>query len=103
LREQDINQLRGDYYTRLQDVAGQTARVPIANGEVISPRQLEASVAVRRGDVVTLEVRKGNLLIRTKGIALEDGRLNEQIDVENQRSGRQLRGIVTAPGVVTMP
>lgn len=103
LREQDIQQLRGDYFTRLQDVAGQTARVPIRNGEVISPRHLEASLAVRRGDAVTLQVRKGGLLIRTKGIALEDGRLNQQIDVRNARSGRELRGVVTAPGVVTMP
>jgi len=103
LREQDIQRLRGDYFTRLQDVAGQTARVPIRNGEVISPRHLEASLAVRRGDAVTLQVRKGGLLIRTRGIALEDGRLNQQIDVKNARSGRELRGIVTAPGVVTIP
>lgn len=103
LREQDIQLLRSDYFTRLQDVAGQTARVPIRNGEVISPRQLEASLAVRRGDAITLQVRRGGLLIRTKGFALEDGRLNQQIDVRNASSGRELRGVVTAPGVVTMP
>lgn len=103
LRELDISRLRSDYYTRLQDVVGQTARVPIANGEVIRPRMLEAALAVHRGDLVTLEVRKGNLLIRSKGIALEDGRLQQQIDVKNQSSGRELRGIVTAPGVVTLP
>ncbi len=102
LTERNITRLRGDYFTRLQDVAGQTARTPIDNGEVISPRLLEATLAVRRGDQITLEARKGSLVIRTKGVALEDGHLNEQIDVKNLRSGRELRGTVTAPGTVSM-
>ncbi|WP_084404149.1 flagellar basal body P-ring formation chaperone FlgA [Marinobacterium litorale] len=103
LQERDVTRLRGDYYTRLQDVVGQSARTTIDNGEVISPRDLTATLAVRRGDLITLEVRRGTLLIRTKGIALEDGHINQQIDVKNQRSGRELRGLVTAPGVVSIP
>ncbi|WP_132290930.1 flagellar basal body P-ring formation chaperone FlgA [Marinobacterium mangrovicola] len=102
LSEQNVMRLRGDYFTRLQDVAGQTARTPIDNGEVISPRVLEATLAVRRGDQITLEARKGSLVIRTKGVALEDGHLNQQIDIKNLRSGRELRGTVTAPGTVRM-
>ncbi|MBV1788850.1 flagellar basal body P-ring formation protein FlgA [Marinobacterium sp. D7] len=102
LSEQNITRLSGGYYTRLQDVVGKTARVSINNGEIITARVLEPSLAVRRGDRVTLEVRKGALLIRTDAIALEDGRLNEQIDVQNSRSGRQVRGTITAPGVVTL-
>lgn len=102
LSERDVTRLRGDYFSRMQDVAGQTARIPIDNGDIISPRQLEATLAVHRGDQVNLVVRKGSLLIRTKGIALEDGHLNQQIDVKNVRSGRQLRGTVTAPGTVSM-
>lgn len=102
LSERDVTRLRGDYFTRLQDVAGQTARTPIDNAEVISPRALEATLAVKRGDQVNLVVQKGGLIIRTKGIALEDGHLNEQIDVRNLRSGRELRGRVTAPGTVSM-
>jgi len=102
LSEHNITRLGGGYYTRLQDVVGKTARVSIDNGEILTARMLEPSLAVRRGDRITLEVRKGALLIRTEGIALEDGRLNEQIDVKNRRSGRQLRGTITAPGVVTL-
>lgn len=102
LTEQNATRLRGDYFTRLQDVAGQTARAPIDNGEVISPRKLEATLAVHRGDQITLEARKGSLVIRTKGIALEDGHLNQQIGVKNLRSDRDLRGTVTGPGTVRM-
>ncbi|WP_036185928.1 flagellar basal body P-ring formation chaperone FlgA [Marinobacterium lacunae] len=102
LSEQNITRLSGGYYTRLQDIVGKSARIPIDNGDIITARMLEASLAVRRGDRVTLEVRKGALLIRTTGTALQDARLNEQVDVENQSSGRQVRGTVTAPGVVTV-
>lgn len=102
LSEKDISRLNGKYYTRIPDVTGLTARMPISNGEVITPQQLQAALAVNKNDLVTLEVRKGALLIQTKGIALENGHVNQQIDVRNQRSGRVVRGTVSGPGVVTV-
>lgn len=102
LSEQNVVRLNGEFYTRLQDVSGLNARTDIGSGEIITPRQLEEALAVQKGDRVTLEVRSGGLLIRTLGIALENGRIGQRISVRNERSGRELSGTVSAAGVVSI-
>lgn len=103
LAEQDVIRLSGDYFTREQDVVGKQVRRPIGSDQIITARMIEQALAVSRGDQVTLESRRGSLVIRTAGTALEDGLIDQQIRVRNDQSGIEIRAIVTAPGVVQVP
>ncbi|WP_409526623.1 flagellar basal body P-ring formation chaperone FlgA [Nitrincola sp. MINF-07-Sa-05] len=103
MQEQDIARLNQEYFTREQDLLGKLSRRHIGSNQVITTRMLEAALAVNRGDSVAIEVRRGGLVIRTPGIALEDGRINEQITVRNARSGIELRANVVGNGVVQVP
>ncbi|KAA0876577.1 flagellar basal body P-ring formation protein FlgA [Nitrincola tapanii] len=103
LLEQDITRLGNDYYTQLDDLVGMQVRRPIGSDQVISPRQLEAALAVSRGERVALEAQRGGLTIRTLGVALEDGRLGQQIRVRNESSGNEVHAMIIAPGVVRVP
>ncbi|WP_052063802.1 flagellar basal body P-ring formation chaperone FlgA [Nitrincola sp. A-D6] len=98
--EQDVIRMNGDYFTREQDVVGKQVRRPMGRNEVITSRMIEQAVAVSRGDKVVLESRRGSLVIRTSGIAMEDGMINQQIRVTNERTGIEVHGVITAPGVV---
>lgn len=103
IQEQDVARLNQDYFTREQDLIGKLARRHIGSDQVITARMLDAALAVNRGDSVSIEARSGGLTIRTPGIALEDGRINEQISVRNERSGIEVRAIVIDQGVVRVP
>ncbi|WP_240776187.1 flagellar basal body P-ring formation chaperone FlgA [Nitrincola alkalilacustris] len=103
MQEQDISRLNQEYFTREQDLLGKLARRHIGSNQIITTRMLEAALAVNRGDSVAIEARRGGLVIRTPGVALEDGRINEQISVRNERSGIELRAVVVGNGVVRVP
>lgn len=100
LAEKNVAREKGNYYTHIQDVVGLTSRRNIARAEIVSPDYVETSTQVRRGDRVTLEVVKNGLRIQAQGTALQNGKLNEQIDVRNNHSKRTVRGTIVGPGVV---
>ncbi|EXJ09521.1 MULTISPECIES: flagellar basal body P-ring formation chaperone FlgA [Nitrincola] len=100
LVEQDISRIGQDYFTREQDVIGKHVRRQIGSDQVINARMLEVAMLVSRGDQVMIEAQRGSLTIRMPGIALEDGRQQQQIRVQNSQSGNEVRAIIIAPGVV---
>lgn len=103
LRERDISGLSGDYFHRQDDVVGHEARISISADTPITPRMLTRADAVSRGDPVVIEASRGGVVIRTEGTAQQDGRIGEIIDVLNNRSGREVRARVEAPGLVRVP
>lgn len=103
LRERDISGLSGDYFHRQDDVVGHEARISISADTPITPRMLTRADAVSRGDPVVIEAARGGVVIRTEGTAQQDGRIGEVIDVLNNRSGREIRARVEAPGLVRVP
>ena len=100
LREMNISQISGEYFTRYDDVVGLVARRPLNPDEPVLAQQLEPPVVVRRGESVFMTAKSGTLLVRMPGVALTDGREGEQIPVRNQRSQRVVDARVTGPGQV---
>ncbi len=103
LREREISSLDGDYFQRQQDVVGRVARISIGADNVITPRMLAQAMAVQRGDPVVIEARRGSILIRTEGVAQENGKEGDVISVLNSRSNIEIRARITAPGKVQVP
>ena len=77
------NRLRGSKLTDEAIVFGAKAKRRIAQGRAINKRSI---CLICKGDVVTIIAASDNFSIKTRGIALSSGNINEQIRIENSRS-----------------
>ncbi|MEJ2765293.1 flagellar basal body P-ring formation chaperone FlgA [Photobacterium sp. MCCC 1A19761] len=88
------------FATQPQQVIGRLATRRIRTGQVISPTYLERLWLVEKGEEVLIIASKHGMQATTKGIARENGAQGEQISVQNQRSAKVIRAIVSDRGKV---
>ncbi|MGO1461622.1 MAG: flagellar basal body P-ring formation chaperone FlgA [Oleiphilaceae bacterium] len=98
-----VNASRRGIITDADLVEGMVVRRPVNAGSVLTPDLLEAPDAVSRGDHVIITARNGSFSVRSRGKALANASVGEQVLVENLGSSRTLRANVTAPGHVEVP
>jgi flagella basal body P-ring formation protein FlgA len=87
-------------YTRLEDCVGKRSRVMLLEGNPILPSQVQRKPDVCSGEVVSIEARVDDLVVRDKGIAMKDGYQGDAIPVKNVSSGRQVIGTIIAVSLV---
>jgi flagella basal body P-ring formation protein FlgA len=90
----DVSRLMSGYMTDFEQLDGQQLKTQVLAGMVLTPAMLKATLAIRRGQSVTLIIGAGSINIRSRGIALMDGAIKQRIRVENTQSGRIVEGIV---------
>jgi flagella basal body P-ring formation protein FlgA len=77
--------------TRIEDVAGHIVRRSVMKGAEIPIALLEEPPAVRRGDLVRIEVQSGSAVLRFDAIAESTVRAGELADFRNPVSGKTFR------------
>lgn len=92
--QRDVSRLQSGYVTDSKVLAGQRLKTPILAGRILTPAMLQADIAIRRGQTVTLTIASGGINIQVRGKALMDGAVSQRIRVENTNSGRVVEGIV---------
>jgi len=92
--QRDVSRSQSGYITDSKTLAGQRLKTRILAGRVLTPAMLQADIAIRRGQTVTLTVASGGMNIQMSGKALMDGAVSQRIRVENTHSGRVVEGIV---------
>lgn len=100
LLEQSITSLRQGFYTDINEVRGYETRTPLRRHQVVSPRQLSPPVLIHKGDEVTITAGSALMAVKMTGIALQDGRKDQQISIQNKRSGKIIRAQVVQQGEV---
>lgn len=100
VEQRDIARLHGGSFSDPIQLGDRVARRVLMAGSVLSPADLLAPRAVRRGDTVTLVSRHGGVEVRASGRALGEAGLDERVNVENTGSRRVVQGIVRANGEV---
>jgi len=99
-----IDRLRHpDSFVSLDQLSGMVARRSVSPGKVLTKRDVTLAPAISKGDAIMIEARRGGLSIRTAGIALDSGQIGEQIRATNNRSGKEVRGIIRARGLIQVP
>ncbi|MDY3107972.1 MAG: flagellar basal body P-ring formation chaperone FlgA, partial [Succinivibrio sp.] len=83
--------------TNLNSILGAKVRKDIRAGDVIKQSDL---CLIAKGDIVTIEAVSANMQIKTQGVALEEGKLNDLISVRNSKSKKVIQGIVVSPNTV---
>ncbi len=95
----DVQQVRDSIFTNPEQLIGAKVKRRIASQQPIQARH---TCFVCRGEDVTIITEMGNLQIQATGIARNDGLLGERIVVKNSRSNKELQGVVTSMGEVTV-
>ncbi|MBI5410641.1 MAG: flagellar basal body P-ring formation protein FlgA [Nitrospirae bacterium] len=89
-----------DFVTSLDLVVGKRAVRPLRAGTPVRLSAISAPFVIKRGDQVTIEVKRGGLLIQASGTTKTNGQIGQSITVTNLDSGKEIRGQVVGPGVV---
>jgi flagella basal body P-ring formation protein FlgA len=91
--------------TDLAAVVGQQSRRFIKADEMLQPDWIKPKPLVRRGDHVTVWLRRGEVVLKTSGKAQQAGSLGDRIEVRRDGARRRqelIEAVVTGPGTVTM-
>lgn len=78
----------------LEDVIGKRLKTAVPEGKILTYDLIEIPPLIKRGDVVTIKKEDEFLSISVKGMAKEDGRLGDKIQVENTASKKIITAIV---------
>ena len=102
LRDIDVRRLNKPYFPDASELVGRELKRSLGQHKPFSPSLLAKQVLIRKGDMVYIEASTANMQIRMSGTALQDGSMGQQISVQNTRSGKLIRGYVTAKGVINV-
>ncbi len=95
-------EVTGDSVTDPESVIGLSARQPLRNGQMLRRADLAKPELVQRNEPVMLVFEAPGLSLTLRGTALDSGTEGDLVHVVNPQSKRQVQGIVTGPGRVTV-
>jgi flagella basal body P-ring formation protein FlgA len=89
--------LRSSTFADIEDVVGARIKRRVTAGNPVNPNNL---CFVCKGDSVTISAGNPSMRVKTSGVALEDGRMGETIQVKNRRSNKKIYAQVAGTGRV---
>lgn len=89
-----------DAITSMDDLMDKVARRSLSPGKIVGKNVLDDPVIFKRGDVIHIRVRRGNVELVDTGLALETGKLNQTVRVKSTSTDAVLSGLVRRDGVV---
>ena len=95
-----INAVRQGAISELDHLLGLEMKRPVRAGTPFTPHLVVTPDAVERGDHVMITARSRSFAVKTRGKALANARVGEQVLVENLSSSRTIRARVVGPGQV---
>jgi len=89
-----------DSVEQIGDIVGRILLRDVGQGEMFSAKAVQIPAVIESGSRVTMIYRKGRLEATARGVALEDGADDQEINVRNESSKKVLRARVREKGVV---
>lgn len=84
-----------DFFTKADQAIGLETTRRIRAGQIIDPTNLSSPPLIEKGNEVIIIASKDGFNASTKGVALEQGKKGQQIEVQNISSGKVIRAVVT--------
>ena len=100
LEEKRLSRLPQGVILNIKEALGKEVRMSLKPGRVLLKSQITEPPLIRRGQVVVIVARGKNIVVKAKGIALQDGSLNQRIKVKNLSSKKIVWGKVVSPDEV---
>ena len=100
LSRQDIGTLNKGFYTASQDVIGLQIKRSLRPGTILNPDMLELPTLVKRGQHVSIRLKRPGIQIEMDGTALASGHQGKRIRVRNNQSQKVISAVVIARDLV---
>ena len=94
VKETVLNDNKPAYPSKLEDVIGRTLKKDVSAGTVITYSMLDDPVVIQKGEIVNVIAENKKLMVRTKGKAMEKGKVGDSIRVRNVQSDKEFFGRV---------
>lgn len=88
-----------DAITSPAQMSLKVARRDLPSGKVLQESMLDDPVVFRRGDVVKIRIKRGNVELVDTGMAMETGKLGHGARVKSTSTGSVLQGVVSEDGI----
>jgi flagella basal body P-ring formation protein FlgA len=98
-RETYLNGSGAAYPSAPEDVFGKVARKDIRAGAILTNALLEEPLTIRRGQMVAIRAQNERMVVETRGVALEKGRVGDVVRAKAS-SGKEIRGKVTTGSTI---
>lgn len=95
-----LTDLDHQFIVDVKDVIGKSAARPLQANNPIRLGMVKKPYAVRKGDRVSIEARRGGLSIQAVGMTKSSGEIGQTVTVANADSGKELRAKIVGPGAV---
>jgi flagella basal body P-ring formation protein FlgA len=92
----DIMKVRQGYFSRPEEVIGKVAKRRISPNRIINPINLKLAKLISKGDIVSITAITDGIKVTVKGMALQQGRLGEMINVKNLTSKKIIEAKVVS-------
>ncbi len=96
------NQATYNTINSLDELVGQSARRPLLAGHLIKRTDVMPRQLVAKGDFVTVHFHSKTMSLTYRGLAMENGAINDVIRISNPRSKKVIEGKVIGPNVATI-
>jgi len=100
LTEKEVSRLTQGYFSSINEVLGKSLKRPVSLNGVIQPNMVVESMVISRGDEVMIIAKIGTLSVKSPGIAINNGRIGQQIQVKNKASKRVITARVITSKLV---
>ena len=98
--QRDVSNISYGYISDLEGAIGKQLRRPLRAGDPLRASALEAPQVINKGDQLVVTAKSGALKVVAPGIALSNGKLGQQIRVQNNHSERIFKAKVVSAGHV---
>lgn len=99
LQKKDITFMPDDVITDIERVKNKISRQAIAKGSIILNKMLDSTPVFKRGDTITVMVKRGYVTVETTGVSMENGKEGSIVKVK-LITGKIIEGKVNFDGKV---
>jgi flagella basal body P-ring formation protein FlgA len=99
LQKRDITYLPDDVITDIDRIKNKISRQAISSGSIILYKMLDSTPVFRRGDTVTVMVKRGGVTVETTGLSMDDGKEGNIVKIKLV-TGKIIEGRVNFDGKV---
>lgn len=102
VERRNVSNMREMGFSTIQDVVGKVLTRSARQNRILTVNMVTEPPLVQQGDIVKVVASRGNLRIVTLGIAGNDGKRDEIIQVKNMTSGKMINGVVAGKAEVNV-
>lgn len=102
LEKRALSTMRNGYFRDPAELVGMVARSTIFPDTVLTSRHAMPRRIIRRNQVVTVEVKKGSLVVRDRAVAMGNAAAGDLLICRRTDSREEFQGIVREDGVIVV-